>query len=524
VNNYEKSFQYIDILRGLNQNRFLFNYATGTGKSYLLAALLTHLRYYNEVNKAIILTSSIGILNLANELKKFITDYNENKTLVIDSIGSIKDRAIFDNDNYNIIICGYDTFRIIGDYYDKELNKRKKKVKYRKSSIPLDKWFYPYKGIIFFDECHLLGSPTSLRSKSIDMNLKFFDYRFLLSATPADKQEKMYMLLKILNKKLINGLSYFDWLSQYCELGNRWSKYGINKDTWNNGKWTLLQDELYKNYAVKRGKELLHLPQAYDIPLILCNMSDEHREIYESFTYEALNDIKQSNMKNNAGLVDNLVNRFQYLQLGIDNPLCLLTTPNFSKFDPKLQQLIKSFNYEKHFKKLNALDAIIEEETVENNNKIIIFYYHPITLESLKNHLKKGYDFVSAQQTKEERFAIIENFKKNKNKILLASILIMNTSITLLEAKASVFYEKTYNFINYEQARGRNYRIGQKDEVRYYNLCYNNSIDNLINENLKYKGKVLEGLIKKNTLSQSEWKLLFGGDNETLSNFTKSIL
>jgi SNF2 family DNA or RNA helicase len=521
---YKDSFQYVDSIRFINQNRALANWATGTGKSYLLSAILTHLRYYNEINKVIILTSSIGILNLSNELKKFINNYDETRTLVIDSITSLKDRLVFDYDGYDIIICGYDTFRAIGDAYDKKVNNRKRKIKYRKSPLPLKEWFGQYKGIIFFDECHLLGSPNSLRSKFIEMNLKFFEYRYLMSATPCDKEEKMYMILKILDKKLVNGLSYIDWLSTFCELGTRWSKYGVNKNTWNYAKWTLLQDELYKKYAVKRGKELLNLPIAYDVPLIYLNMSNEHREIYESFTYEVINSVRQRNNQNQAGLLENLVNTFQYLQLSIDNPKCLKTSPNFINFDQQLQLKIKQFNYEKDFKKLHALDSIIEEETIENEHKVIVFYYHPLTLEYLKSHFKKGYDFVSAEQTREERFAIIESFKKNKNKILLASIMIMNTSITLLEAKASIFYEKTYNFISYEQARGRNYRIGQTDEIKYYNLCYNNSIDNLINENLKYKGKVLDGLIKKNTLSQTEWKILFSGESEDYHELTKEVV
>ena len=508
-----KDFQLIDFNTAHNRNRYLFAWQTGLGKSWALASLYQHLKNIGEIKKAIILTSSIGVMNLPNELNKFIPNYDESKTLVIKSVTGLKDRLIF-TDQYDIVICGYDTFRIIGDAYDKNFNNRKKKVKYRKSPLPLQEWFGNHKGIIFLDECHLLGSPNSLRSKFINMNLQFFEYRYMFSATPNDKEEKMYLLLKILNNKLINGLDYYSWLSEYCELGNRWSKYGINKDSWNQIKWAELQDELYKNYAVKRGKELLNLPPAYDVPVIHLDMTPKHREIYETFTYEVINDIKNRNSINNAGLVANLMNTFMYLQLAVDNPLCLLTTPSFDKFDPLLQQKIKQFNFEKDFEKLNALDLIIEEECIENENKIIIFYYHPITLKCLEQHLKKGFHILSAEVPKEERFEIIENFKKSKDKILLASINIMTTSITLVEAKASVFFEKTASYINYEQSRGRNYRIGQEDEVRYYNLCYNYSIDNLMFQNLERKGKVLENLIKRNSLSQNEWRMIFNADEE----------
>jgi SNF2 family DNA or RNA helicase len=507
------SFQYVDTIRFMNQNRALAAWSTGTGKSYLLAAIYAHLKHYNEVKKAIILTSSIGILNLNNELKKFIKDYDEARVLVVDSITSLKDRCVFDYADIDIIICGYDTFRAIGDAYDKRNNNRKKKVKYRSSPLPLKEWFNGKKGIIFFDECHLLGSPTSLRSKFIDMNLKFFHYRYLMSATPADKEEKMYMLLKVLDKKLINGLSYHDWLALFCELGTRWSRYGVNKDTWDQLKWMELQNELYKGYAVKRGKELLNLPAAYDVPIIALDMSDKHREIYEAFTYDAITTIKARNNQNKAGLVENLLNTFTYLQMGIDNPLCLSTTPNFDKFNAVLQKAILNFNYEKHFEKLKALDAIVEDECDENDNKIIIFYYHPKTLEALEKHFShiKTYS-LSSSVDKQNRMPLIEEFKKSDAKILLASIMIANTSFTLTECKAAVFYERPWDGITYEQARGRIYRVGQKDEVRYYNLLYKNSIDSLQLTALDKKNKVFENLIKKNVLSPDEWKLIFNGD------------
>jgi len=511
-----KDFQLIDFNIAHNRNRYLFAWETGLGKSWGLAGLYQHLKHEGEIHRAIILTSSIGIQNLNAELKKFIPNYNENRTLVIKSITELKDRLIFDNPDIDIIIMGYDNFRSVGDAYDKQLHNRKKKVNYRKSPLPLKEWFGNYKGIIFLDECHLLGSYNSLRSKFIDMNLHFFEYRYLFSATPSDKEEKMYMILKVLNKKLINGLDYINWAGTFCEIGNRWSRYGLNKETWNQQKWADLQEVLYKDYAVKREKKLLGLKPAYDVPIMNIDMSDEHREIYEAFTYEVINDIKNKNSQNHAGLVANLTNTFAYLQLAVDNPLCLLTTPSFDKFPSELQNKIRKFNYEKYFEKLRLLDAIIIDECYENNNKIIISYHHPKTLECLENHLKKDYHVISADVPKDKRLDLIEDFKKSSNKILIASINIANSSFTLTECKAAAIFERTWQYITMEQFRGRIYRLGQQDEVRYYNMCYNNSIDSIQLKNLETKGKVVEGLIKRNSLSPDEWKYVFSANTDVV--------
>lgn len=505
-----KDFQLTDILFALNRNRTLFFHKTGMGKSYSLAALLTHLRYYGECYKAIILTSNIGVLNLPYELKKFIKNYDESKTLVISSITKLKDRLIFDKD-YDIIICNYDTFRAVSDAYDKVINKRTKKVAYRKSPLPLKNWFGNKKGLLFLDECHHIGTHSSLRTKNIDMNLQYFEYRYPMSATPADTEEKMYMILKTLDKALVNGENFLGWVSQYAELGNRFSQYAVNKETWDQKKWAELNDLLYKNYAVKREKSLLNLPPAINMPIINLDMSEKHREIYKAFTYEVVNEAKNRNNNNSAGLIENMTNLFTYLQLAVDNPLLLKNSKKFSLFPKKLQDLINSFNYEKDFTKLQALDAIVEEECNERKKKIIIFYFHPITLECLKNHFKKGYHVISAEIPIDQRFDLVKKFEKSQDYILLASINVLNSSITITEAKAEVFIERTWVYKDDEQARGRIDRPGQTEETRYYDMCYNNSIDNLQILALQTKGKCVANLVKKNNLSSDEWKILVGG-------------
>jgi SNF2 family DNA or RNA helicase len=507
-------FQQEDVQRIINRNRFTAVWDTGLGKSWCLYSILQHLRFYGEVDKAIILTSGIGVWNLAEEARKFIPNYDKNKTLIVRSISELKNRLVFDDPQYNLVIMGYDTFKLVSDaYYTAKTGTKSKK--YKKSPLPLDTWFGNYKGIIFFDEFHLLGNPKSLRSRTILQALKFFEYRYCFSATPADKNEKCYTWLKILDNELVLGCDYYDWILQYWQLGNRFSNYGINYDSFKDDKWMLLQDKLYHNYAVKRGKELLNLPTAYDMEPLETEMSEKHRKIYEAFTFHTIGMAQQQNQNNNAGMLANTMNTFMYLQLSVDNPLCLLDSAGYADFLPVLQKMIQNFNYEKDFNKLKILDDIIEDECKEKDHKIIVFYYHPRTLECLKKHYsKEKFYVVSSDIPKDERLPIVEQFKKDKDaKIIFASIVIANTSFTLVECKAAVYYERVWSYIDYEQSKGRIYRIGQTEEVIYYNMLYNDSIDYLQYQTLKTKGQVLNNLIKKNTLSQEEWKLLFSADS-----------
>lgn len=524
-------FQRDDVNKAINQTSLLFKWATGTGKSWALSAVLAYLRLIGEVNRAVIITSSIGILNLNAELKKFIPNYDESRTLVIASVTDLKDRAVF-NDNYDIIICGYDTFRSLNDYYDKIKNKRTKKVKYRNSSLPLKEWYGDKNGIVFFDECHLSGTHGSMRSDAILMNLKFWKYRYLFSATPADKEEKFYTTLRIMDNALVKGLAYHDWLMQYCELGTRFSAYAPNKSTWNWGKWNALQNTLGETYIVSRDKSLLNLPDAIDVPLIMIDMSPEQRACYEAFSNITLDYIKKKSAESGNGIIHELTNSFQILQMAVDNPESIIGSPVMdtirrldvsSQLIKSFEDALKKFSYKKHYRKLEALDEILDYEIKEMDNKVLVFYYHPKTLEYLKERYPDAM-VLSSDIEENERFKIVENFKKDKDcKTLIASIMIANTSFTLTECKAAIFYERYWSGIIYEQARGRIHRIGQDKEVRYYNMCYNDCIDNLQLEALRTKGACIENIGKMSSLSKDEWRLLFGGTAEELNGFLQKI-
>lgn len=524
-------FQRDDVNKAINQTSLLFKWATGTGKSWALSAVLAYLRSIGEVNRAVIITSSIGILNLNAELKKFIPNYDESRTLVIASVTDLKDRAVF-NDNYDIIICGYDTFRSLNDYYDKIKNKRTKKVKYRNSSLPLKEWYGDKNGIVFFDECHLSGTHGSMRSDAILMNLKFWKYRYLFSATPADKEEKFYTTLRIMDNALVKGLAYHDWLMQYCELGTRFSAYAPNKSTWNWGKWNALQNTLGETYIVSRDKSLLNLPDAIDVPLIMIDMSPEQRACYEAFSNITLDYIKKKSAESGNGIIHELTNSFQILQMAVDNPESIIGSPVMdtirrldvsSQLIKSFEDALKKFSYKKHYRKLEALDEILDYEIKEMDNKVLVFYYHPKTLEYLKERYPDAM-VLSSDIEENERFKIVENFKKDKDcKTLIASIMIANTSFTLTECKAAIFYERYWSGIIYEQARGRIHRIGQDKEVRYYNMCYNDCIDNLQLEALRTKGACIENIGKMSSLSKDEWRLLFGGTAEELNGFLQKI-
>lgn len=518
-------YQKQDISRAINQNRFLFNWEMGLGKSYALAALIDNLRYYKLIDKCLIFSTGVGVFNLKDELVKFSNNQDPDDILVLNSLTESKyeDRDLFNPEKYpqHTLIMTYDSFKGVNNYYYDKANgtksnpKPSSKVKYKKSFIPIKEWLGNNEGGIFLDECHSLSNPSSRRSEIFKMNLAPFSYRYEFTGTLADKYEKLYMPLMILDKSLVNGCSYVEWLSQYNELGNKFSRYAVNDDRWDMVKLNNLNRTLLQKYASKRlMRECLDLPMNYEVPTITIDMSPLQREIYEGFVKEQLRLSKERKTVGEATQKDNIINMFQIFQLAVDNPECIRDSQSWDKLPEDLQKKIEKYKSLKNSTKLDAAAEVISERSDEYNEKGILWYYHPKTKDDLLEKFKKYNPIViEAGLTPEERSSRIKEFKSNpKHKILIGSINIMNTSLTLIECKYEIYIEKTYNYTVYKQSRGRIFRPGQTEVTRTYSLCYKDSIDGLQERNLKQKGEVINSLLNKSYIDQDLWKKIFNAN------------
>lgn len=579
-----ENYQRQDLGRAILRNRFLFNWEMGLGKSYALAALIENLRYYNLIDKCIIMSTGVGVYNLKDELCKFGKNISPDEILVINSVMNLDDRDIFNKEKfkYKILIMTYDTFKGLNDFYydlvnrpktlhskieeaetdlkeyiktanasikasnaykvltdrsekdnfiknalkeDKELEKKKKElsklkekmhpsrsIEYQQSFVPIKDWLDGHHGALFLDECHSLANPKSGRSKSINMNLFYFKYRYEFTGTLADKYEKLYEPLFILDRSLVDGKKYVDWLKSYNELGNRFSRYAVNPNKWDMEKLRVLNEKVINNYAAKRKmNECLDLPLNYDVPTINVDMSPLHRKIYEEFVKTELKLSEERKLVGEATVKDSIMNMFGIFQLACENVECIKDTPSFEKFDSQLQQMINDYDWFKDNAKVPVIEAVVEERVDEEDQRGIVWYYHPKTKDRLVKLLKKYNPIViEAGLGPEAMNAEIKKFKDDqRHKIIIASINIMNTSVTLTECKWNLYVERTFNYTVYSQSRGRIFRPGQQTVCRTYMTCFNNSIDSLQLQNLQQKGMVIESLLNKNIVDQQMWKMIF---------------
>ena len=490
-----ENFQDEDIKRALQQNRFLFNWTMGAGKSFATSIIYEFLKIYRSVDKFILFTSRIGTYNLKNELTKFCKHLDVSDIEVFNSTKSFgKNRKIFDSEDINnkkVLVMSYDSWKLIAkEYGDTE---RSKKV-----NIPLENFFKDQKNwLICFDECQYLSNPKSGRSKSIFKYLRRFKYRYLFSATPADKPEKLYSVCVLLDPKLAKLLTYGDWLAKYNDLGTYFSKYAINKKAWHWEELDQLNQDLTL-YSSKRSYEVLDLPP-YSTEEFEIEMSEKQRNIYKLFTTELV----KKCLTENETVVDSTValirHAFALVTSFCENPNIIATSKS-DMISDTIRKLCEKYNFNKDYAKLDVVDAILDDEVDEKGHRGIVWYIHPVTKDTIAERYKK-YDpiIVSSELSEIERDALIKKFKSDDNhKILIASQNILATSVTLVECSFAVYLETSFSYESFYQSTGRIYRIGQENPVKIYHIWLKNSTDMFHKTAIETKGDLVSMLFTKN--------------------------
>lgn len=525
-----ENFQDEDIRKALRLNHYLFCWEMGCGKSFATSVIYKYREANNNCGKMILFTSKIGTNNLDSEMAKFCKGLKDEDTLVFSSLDSYKQvkqwlprgskisrmRKIFDIPEVNdkkILVFSYDAWKIVAkEYGDTERN--------RSTNVPIENFFKDYEPLLCLDECHKMSNPQAARFKYLARYYSKFNFRYAFSATPADKPEKLYSIATFLDPWLVEYMSYSDWIQKYNEVGTYFSKFAINKNKWDQELLDDLNLRMSKLSAKRAAYDVLDLPELKLVKPIILDMDEEQKKIYRFVVNDLINRAIAEG-KDDYGLGDVIRDSFLQIQNLLENPNVCGKDSTSTKFTDEVKEMCESYNYSEKFAKLNIVDDIIEDED-EDGHRGIIWYMHPKTLEELKKRYAKYKPICMEASCKDDkvRQALVDEFKKNsEHKILIASITLMNTSLTVTEASYAVYLENTYSYENYFQSTGRIYRYGQKNPVRIYHMFYRNTSNMSSLLALNAKKDLVNSLFSgdKCKMSLAEVKDLFTG------NFDKNL-
>ena len=335
--------------------------------------------------------------------------------------------------------------------------------------------------MIICDESSKIKNPQAKQSKALHrLGLKS-KHNIILTGTPITNNPlDFFSQYKFLDENIFGG-SYYAFRSRYAVMGG------------------------YGNYQVVGYKNLQELTKkAHNIAFRITK-----KEALD--LPEQVDTTRYIELEPNARKIYNQVERESYAELDSGE----IATPNVLTKLLRLSQI--TGGYIKHefeeiseqvsSAKLNALAEIIEE-CLDAGKKLVVFARFIPEIDAIAGMLKKdGIKYSLIRGDVKDRAGEVERFQNDKEtKVFIGPLQTTGMGLTLTAADTAVFYSLSYNFADYEQAKARIHRIGQKNNCTYIHLIAKNSIDE----------KVLEALSKKKNIADlvvDNWRSLFRREN-----------
>ena len=359
--------------------------------------------------------------------------------------------------------------------------------------------------MIVLDEAHRIKNIEGKWAKAILSLAQYAKARVILTGTPApNSYEDLYNLYEFIwSQKNIIGypIHYLQELSKSSYIPSK--QKDVNK----------LIDNI-SPFFIRIKKSDLGLPEAKFNNPIIVQMSQTQKEIYNVIEKKYMDYFEQE--QNSSGFTDKLkkAKMIRLMQATIN--INLLKKPleeymgceenHFSFDDRRIMNLITSFNLEeippKFYAVLNIIQEIIKNSGAKGKVVIWTIFIDNIFdlqkfLEESKIKSKVLYGKIPSENEEtpkglETREKIINEFHRNDcpYKVIIANPFAVGESISLHKACHNAIYlEKNFNAAVYMQSKDRIHRYGLKktDEINYYHILTQNTIDETIHNRLLEK-------------------------------------
>lgn len=424
----------------------------GLGKTLSIIFTLGILFDEKKIDKALVICPNTLKYNWEKEIK----DFSELKCEVL--TGSKEEMAEKISLGSQIYITNFESLIV------KE-SKAGSKKKIKQSTIDKNKKFQDlFKGLIdektciVIDEAHRIKSGSSKTSKFLRKMGKLAKYKYALTGTPiANKPEDIFYLAMFLDGGNLLGTNYFQFLKQYCILGNGFSEYAVvgykNLDKLR---------FLVSLFSIRRlKKDVLDLPEKIFEDRII-ETSNEHIGFYNKLKAGILQKIKED------GEVKNVKACLIRLIQGASNPILL------------------DENCEIESGKVRELDALLEEHIEESGNKVIVWTNFVENFPYLVERYKKYNPvFINGSVSTEQRQANVLEFQNNENiKLIICNPQACREGLTLTASNIAIYLDRTNNMVDYLQSTDRIHRIGQTKTCFIINLICRSTIDEIVTNNI----------------------------------------
>ncbi|MDR1101004.1 MAG: DEAD/DEAH box helicase [Clostridiales bacterium] len=336
--------------------------------------------------------------------------------------------------------------------------------------------------MVILDEAHKIKAWNTSQSKGAHKLGDITPHKLLLTGTPiANSPLDAWSQYRFLDKT-VYGTSWYAFKNTYAVIEKKPLRGGGSYPKLLGYRNMESFKEKLHSIAHKVSKEeCLDLPEAIDIYRDV-ELEREARDVYDGVAREMIAEIEDGVITASNVLVKSLkLSR-------ITGGYCDVEKEGATE----LKQVSKA--------KINALVEVLDE--LGPDKKICIFARFTAEINAIHELLLKRYAAeqivtMTGSTPADERLGNIDKFQTDGGcKVFLANIQCAGLGITLTASDTMIFYSFGYSMTDYEQAKARIHRIGQKNACTYIHLIVTNSIDNTVREAVERKKNVAEEILK----------------------------
>lgn len=334
--------------------------------------------------------------------------------------------------------------------------------------------------MIICDESQRIKNHTAKQSKAMHLLGRKAKYRMILTGTPITQNPLDFYSQYLFLDNTIFGNNYYSFRNNYAVMGGYNDKQIV--------KYVNLGDLVRKAHSVAwrvTKEQALDLPEQID-QMRYCELEPSARKEYDRLARDGLAMLK------GVGIVKPLNVLSQLLRL--------------SQFAGGFMSSSQGTEYKVSNAKMSLLEETLND-LIDADKKCVIFArFVPeiLAISELCTKLDMQPALIYGATRQCHRSGEMSRFQTDDScRAFVGQLQACGLGITLHAADTAIFYSYDYSFANYEQARARIHRIGQRNNCTYIHLVTQNTVDQKILGALSKKRNVADDIV-------DNWKSYFG--------------
>lgn len=325
--------------------------------------------------------------------------------------------------------------------------------------------------LIVCDEGHKIKTHNISASKAMHRLGAKAGYRLLLTGTLiTNKAIDVFSPYKFLNPTIF-GTSFYAFRSRYFDMVG----YGNHTPVLKKSMEAELSARLH-SIAYRAAKaDCLDLPETTDV-VRQVELEPAARKIYRSLVKESFAELASGEVT-----APNVLTRLLRLSQ--------LTGGFLGNAENAAVQQISSA-------KLSAMEDILDSAVAEGQKLVIIARFLPEIRAICKELDGRGLRYACITGEVQDRAAQVAQFQNDPDvPVFVGQIATAGLGLTLTAASTMVFYSLDYSMSNYEQAKARIHRVGQRNPCTYIHLIAKGTVDEKVLTALRNKADLAKALV-----------------------------